>query len=159
MNLKETYIQYLIWWRHGRKTIFTNVHTEFGGGFEIDAMHITNSNRAYFYEIKTSIYDFKADIEKKRHKLLLNRSDKISIKPKYFYYVCHGFEILPEDVPEYSGLLVCSKSGLKKTKDAPILWDNPLSSEQLLFLYKKILHRYISKKFENWKELKKDFNK
>ena len=105
MNKTESAIQYLIRKHHNWGDVFPNVHLDRYGGSEVDALHITGKGYAHFYEIKCS----KADFKKKRHKLLLDRSYKINIKPKYFWYVCHGFEITPEEVPAYAGLLLLSK--------------------------------------------------
>lgn len=163
MNKLEGAIQYLIYRHHNFKRVFPNIHTELWGGSEVDALYLTSTNRVYFYEIKISKSDFKNDFKKKRHKQLLERDDSITIKPKHFYYVCHGFHITPEEVPEYAGLIICDKSGLntypQPAKKAPLLWREPLSPKETDFLQRKITQRYLrlyyESKLEEWYEYRK----
>ena len=143
MNDTETAIQYLIYRHHRFMRVFPNIHTDKWGGSEVDALYLTETNRAYFYEIKTTKSDFKADLKKPRHQLLLDRSSTINIKPKYFYYVCRGFGIGPEDVPEYAGLYLLNGRSLKLIKKAPTLWKDPLSQSNIDFINKKIIYRYL----------------
>lgn len=151
MNKKEAAIQWLIAHSHNFGTVIPNVHTDSYGGSEVDALYITNSGYVHFYEIKCSKSDFKNDFKKKRHQLLLSRSPKINIKPKYFWYVCHGFSITPNEVPEYAGLILISKYGSLEiyppAKQAPILFNEKLTPKQQQFINKKILHRYLNHKY------------
>ena len=143
---KESAIQYMIYRHHHWGKVIPNVHTERYGGSEVDALYLSSTNRAYFYEIKCSKSDFKADFKKKRHQMFLDRDDTMCIKPKYFYYVCHGFNISVEDIPEYAGLIIASefKNRLEIVKKAPLLWNDPLSEKDLMFIHTKILHRYLN---------------
>ena len=154
---KERAIQYLLYKHHNRQRVIPNVHTEKYGGSEVDALYLTSTNRAFFYEIKCSKSDFKADAKKKRHQQFLNRDESMNVKPKYFYYVCHGFDINAEDVPSYAGLYVCNKYGLELVKEAPLLWKAPLTTKNLEFLNKKIMYRYLDIKHKrgkkDWEEL------
>ena len=163
---KESAIQYLIYKHHNNGIVLPNIHTDVYGGSEVDAMYLTNTNRAYFYEIKCSKSDFKNDFKKKRHKLLLRRSEAVNIKPKYFYYVCYGFSINIEEIPEYAGLILCDKNGLQVypvAKKAPLLWKEPLTASNLAFINKKILYRYLNNKYldgyEDWKIIMNEENK
>lgn len=144
MNTKEAAIQYLIYRHHNFLRVIPNVHTDDWGGSEVDALYLTNSNRAYFYEIKTTYQDFKADLKKKRHKLLSGKNDTIKIKPKFFYYVCYGFGITGADVPEYAGLYLINGNGLKLIKKAPVLWKDALTQGNIDFIYSKVMHRYLN---------------
>jgi hypothetical protein len=157
---KESAIQYMLYCHHNFKTVIPNVHTDEHGGSEVDALYLTSTNRAYFYEIKCSKADFKADFKKKRHQLFLDRSDKMSIKPKHFYYVCYGFDISVEDVPEYAGLITCNKYGLTTVKNAPVLWKEPLTTQNLKFINTKIMHRYLNMRHkkgqDSWDEMREE---
>ena len=159
--MTEAIIQYLIYQHYGFKTVLPNVHTESWGGSEVDALYWTKSNRVYFFEIKLSRADLNADFKKKRHRRLLARDEGIKIKPKYFYYVCSGFDIIADEVPEYAGLILCEKYRLKvypsPEKKAPVLWKEPITQENILFLNEKIQHRFLrlvyKPKQEEWHNL------
>lgn len=150
MNKLECAIQCLLYSHHNRLSVFPNIHIDPWGGSEVDALYLTNTNRAYFYEIKVSKSDFMADRKKRRHIELLNRSNNVFVKPKHFYYVCYGFEIEDTEIPEYAGLIYCNNNGLifPAHKKAPILWKEPLDQNVLDFIYKKIKHRYLNMRHE-----------
>jgi len=146
MNIKESIIQYQVWRLHHFLNVFPNIHTDEWGGSEVDALYLTNTNRAYFYEIKCSKADFKNDLKKERHKLFLNRSSEIRVKPKHFIYLCYGF--IPElsEIPEYAGCYLVNDRFLidkyNPYKKPPILFKEPLTESNMVFLNKKIYTRY-----------------
>lgn len=146
--MTEKAIQYLIYQRYGFKRVLPNVHIEPWGGSEVDALYWTDSNRVYFFEIKISKLDFIVDFKKRRHQRLLARDEGLPIKPKYFYYVCHGFDITSQEVPEYAGLILCKGNRLvtypKPEKKAPVLWKEPITQENIDFLNKKIMYRFLN---------------
>ena len=158
MNKTEAAIQYLIYRHHNFKRVLTNVHTERWNGSEVDAFYWTDTDKAFFYEIKISKADFKNDMKKKRHQLLLDRNDTLFIKPKYFIYVCYGFEVWPSEIPEYAGLIYVRQQGLKvyegnslylkEIKKPPILWKESMTKENIVFLQTKIMHRYLKQRHE-----------
>jgi len=148
MNKTEAAIQYIIWQHHNRGLVLPNIHTDPYGGSEVDALYITDSGYPWFYEIKCSKADFKNDFKKKRHQLLLSRSNSIWIKPKHFFYVCHGFTITPEECPEYAGLIIQNKHGwldfYNPAKKAPLLFQERITPKQREFIDKKIMYRYLN---------------
>ena len=156
--MTEGMVQYHIYRHHDFKRVLPNIHTDRWGGSEVDALYWTNADRVYFYEIKLSKSDFKADLKKKRHYQLSARDEGMSIKPKYFWYVCSGFTISPTEIPEYAGLILCSDHGLKMypqpAKKAPLLWKEPITKDNIDFLNKKICRRFTQliykPKAEEW---------
>ena len=151
--MTEKIIQYLIYRYHNFKRVIPNVHTELWGGSEVDALYWTDSNRVWFYEIKLSKSDFKNDFKKKRHKQLLERDKNIIIKPKYFNYVCYGFNVLLEEIPDYAGLIMCNENRLmtypQPLKKAPLLWNEKLTQGNIDMLVNKITYRYLRSDYDN----------
>lgn len=113
---------------------------------EIDLLFISESGYPYFYEIKCSRADFKNDVYKRKHERLQQRDKSFPFKPKHFIYVCHGFEVAAEDVPEYAGLyVVTSNGGLLVKKKPPIMWKEVVTKDQLFKLYEKFYYRFKNK--------------
>ena len=108
---------------------------------EVDLLAITRAHRATIYEIKCSRADFFADKKKERHGQLLNRDDRIDLKPKYFIYVISGFSVTEDEIPEYAGLIDVSSGWMNQIKAPPCLWNIELPPEQRDFLYRKAIHR------------------
>lgn len=94
--------------------------------WESDYLAMTKSGYWYEVEVKISKADFKADFKKeKKHKTLQFRNAKHC--PNYYYYAVPEGLILPEEVPEYAGLIYISKHGYISTcKGAPMLHKNKL---------------------------------
>lgn len=169
MNKLEAAIQYALWAHHNFGQVLTNVHTSRRGGHEVDALFITGSNRATFYEIKISRSDFLADFKKPRHKMLLNRDEHLEVKPKHFIYVCYGFEPSADEIPEYAGCYCITNNFRLSLPDhykrpdcvekAPTLWTQPLTNDNLDFLRKKILHRYMNLQHAAGKELYRQYRR
>ena len=119
----------------GYRWIFPNANTI--TGYEADLIAVSSSMYAYEYEIKCSLSDFKNDLSKlekhaalsgsidtephpfipglsilKNKSMMRNRKYRIVFRdrrPKQFWYVIHGFELSPEEVPAYAGLMVAKQ--------------------------------------------------
>lgn len=78
--------------------VFPNTYL---GRFEADIFEITKSGYLYEYEVKISRADFKAEKKKtgKKEKLLSGE------RCNYFSYLVPEGLILPDEVPEYAGLV------------------------------------------------------
>jgi hypothetical protein len=126
-----------------------------GQGFsEIDVMGISGSGVIYEFEIKRSRADFFADIKNKKYKHTRmvegdaiwiydewkkgkrtgNKVKQMSL-PNRFYYVCEEGMILPEEVPQYAGLLyVIPPKEIQEIKPSKILHKNKAD----IAIYKRI---------------------
>ena len=160
-KMTESAMQYAIYLHGRRRRLYTNISP---GVNEWDAMHVSESGYPTCYEIKLSRSDFKADFKKPRHEMLLQRAEKIGyyhlgVLPKYVYYVCFGFNISEEDVPEYAGLMIVAPyGGICIEKVAPVLWKVKMTDEQERQIHNTLAYRYIYGKIEasrieyqNWK--------
>ncbi len=153
MKYTEGMIQALIWNRLHCQPLFCNVFT---GCNEWDALYISAAGYATGFEIKLSKSDLKADFKKPRHNMLLTRTPKSGLRfgpnlgtlIKHFYYVCAGFSIDVEDIPEYAGLMIVNKYGLSVGKNAPILWKEKVDGKTINGLYTTLGKRYMYKKLE-----------
>lgn len=149
--MTEKDIQFLLYKKHNYRSVYPNVHMDKGNGSEVDLLHLTKSGRAIFYEIKLSKQDFLADMKKPRHQDFTLRN--VSIKPKHFWYVIHGFEIDVEQIPEYAGCVkVVDKyyNRFEVIKNAPLLWKDPISLEDVIFIINKTSYRYINIFFKDY---------
>lgn len=162
-KMTEAMMQYALYQYGHLKPLYPNIHY---GCNEWDGLHISNAGYLTCYEIKLSRSDFKADFKKDRHYLLTERLEehpekmflKLGLLPKHVYYVCHGFKITEEDVPDYAGLLLVDERGFtRKVKDAPVLWKKKVTSEQIQGIYKTLANRYIYKKLEDQREKMHEF--
>lgn len=145
MKITEGMLQYELNRIHNFKPLYTNVTT---GCNEWDALYITEAGYAYGYEIKLSLSDFKADLKKHRHSLLLNHVLKmgrhsLGISIKHFYYVISGFDLKPSLLPEYSGLMEHTRYGIKIIKAAPTLWRDKVDVETLNNLNQTFARRHM----------------
>jgi len=114
----------------------------FGVGFsEADIFGISKSGFMYEYEIKCSKSDFKADFKKHHKHYRLENNDVINIysiwekgyitdktethivAPNRFYYACKDGLILPEEIPDYAGLVYISEL-LTEIKPAKLIHHN-----------------------------------
>ena len=78
--------------------------------WECDIISVTKSGYAQEFEIKRTLADYRADFNKKRkHKWLKANHGNI---PSRFWYVINGFDLRPDDVPEYAGLIKIDGSGI-----------------------------------------------
>ena len=104
---------------------------------ECDVISISKSDYIYEYEIKISRSDFKADFNKKKHKLMLERDctkDRIIKEnnimitdtwyqtPNYFNFVVPNGLVSIDEIPEYSGLIYVDNMGkFEIIKKAPLI--------------------------------------
>lgn len=104
---------------------------------ECDVISISKSNYIYEYEIKISRSDFKADFNKEKHKLMLERNctkvrmikeDNQKIKEtlyltcNYFNFVVPTGLVTRDEIPEYAGLIYMDENlKFEIIKKAPIL--------------------------------------
>jgi len=104
---------------------------------ECDVISISKSNYIYEYEVKISKSDFKADFNKPKHKLMLERrcvkdrlikenneivKDTLYLTPNYFNFVVTTGLVSVEDVPEYAGLIYCDENlNFEVIKKAPLI--------------------------------------
>jgi len=122
---------------------------------ECDFFCITKTGYAIEIEIKISRSDYKADLKKtQKHEKYGDKTK--TYKPNRFYYAVPNGLILPEEIPEYAGLIYVDGWNLKVVKNAPLLHKNK-PMEKIVFvkqLLTKYYYRYmeIMKKYEirNW---------
>jgi len=104
---------------------------------ECDVISISKANYIYEYEVKISRSDFKADFNKEKHKLMLERrcvkdrlikennqmvKDTLYLTPNYFNFVVPTGLVSVEDVPEYAGLIYCDENlNFEVIKKAPLI--------------------------------------
>jgi hypothetical protein len=104
---------------------------------ECDVISISKSNYIYEYEIKVSRSDFKADFNKEKHKLMLERKctktkmikennqkvkDTLYLTCNYFNFVVPAGLVTIEEVPDYAGLIYIDEDfNFKIIKKAPLL--------------------------------------
>ena len=116
--MNEKFLQKKIWhWRikHGHKLVVPNSRLFYG---ESDVLSITKTDFAYTHEIKISKSDFKAEFNGvNRCKWLWHDTLKKVFEskkyyaasavqvPNYYLFVCPDGLILPEEIPEYAGLV------------------------------------------------------
>lgn len=108
-------------------------------GWESDKLIETSSGLIYEFEIKISKADFKNDFKSKKKKhLILEGKEMQKKRPNYFYYAVPKGLIVPEDVPEYAGLIyVMPDDGefkfnyLQMAKMAPKLHNEKYSDDDL----------------------------
>ena len=97
------------------------------GGYEADVYKISKAGITTEFEIKISKSDFKVDFSKgfiKYDGTTINKHDLISQgkRTNKFYFVVPEGLILKEEVPEYAGLIYCTKEGyLKVIKNSKLL--------------------------------------
>ena len=156
MNKIEGLAYYYISMRHRFKWVYPNVYIDEN---EVDLLHITDSGYAYFYEVKASLSDFRNDLKKPRHKLLLERSGKLLLKPKQFIYLTYGFEIPPDEIPEYAGVLRLSKYGVNSYKNGdkvtPTIFNEKVPQGVINTLNQKMIYRYMDKRIKLTKNIRK----
>jgi hypothetical protein len=148
--------------------------------WEADMFSVTSSSYAYEIEVKVSISDFKADFKKPKHHLFKKRKQshvvipagdgwimdkgiemrfsRIDVKqvghktmPNVFYYACPYGLISAMDIPDYAGLIYCSKEHYPATyhkviKKAPYLHKDPFNAKTMLF--DKYYWGYINQRIE-----------
>lgn len=103
---------------------------------ECDVISISKSNYIYEYEIKISRSDFKADFNKEKHKLMLEKrcfvidetDDILYLTSNYFYFVVPEKLISIDEIPEYSGLIYFTDGIFKIIKKAPMIHKTKASS-------------------------------
>lgn len=104
---------------------------------ECDVISISKSNYIYEYEIKISRSDFKADFNKDKHKLMLERNctkirmikennqkvkDTLYLTSNYFYFVVPVGLVSIDEIPEYAGLIYMDTNlNFEIIKKAPLL--------------------------------------
>lgn len=104
---------------------------------ECDVISISKSNYIYEYEIKISRSDFRADFNKDKHKLMLERKgtktrmikenntkvkDTLYLTCNYFNFVVPTGLVTIEEVPEYAGLIYMDENlNFEIIKKAPLL--------------------------------------
>jgi hypothetical protein len=104
---------------------------------ECDVISISKSNYIYEYEIKISRSDFKADFNKDKHKLMLERKctkvrmikennekvkDTLYLTCNYFNFVVPTGLVTTEEIPEYAGLIYMDENlNFEIIKKAPLL--------------------------------------
>ena len=104
---------------------------------ECDVISISKSNYIYEYEIKISRSDFKADFNKEKHKLMLERKctktrmikennekvkDTLYLTPNYFHFVVPTGLVTIDEIPEYAGLIYMDTDlNFEIIKKAPLL--------------------------------------
>lgn len=118
--------------------------------WESDFVGLTHSNYIHEFEIKTNLADFYADTNKKsKHQLLrmfYKSPSPTYMIPKRFYYVINGFWLNQSEVPEWSGLLICTPGGQIKTiKRAPDLPATQVVANDLIKLSTSLSYRYFEK--------------
>lgn len=114
-------------------------------GWEADAIYVRPNLYSTEFEIKTTLADYRNDVKKVwKHDVLSNKI--VADKPNRFFYV------LPlgmgEAVPAYSGLIeyefveetVC----IRKTKKAPLLHKEPMSTKNMYQMFGSLSGRYFS---------------
>ncbi len=93
--------------RYLKKWLFRNSHiyifpNVYAWSWESDLISLTRFGYSYEYEIKLDYHDFVKDFNKHQ------KHDKLRIGqecPNYFSYVVPSELVLPEDIPEYCGLI------------------------------------------------------
>jgi len=104
---------------------------------ECDVISISKSDYIYEYEIKISRSDFRADFNKDKHKLMLERKgtktrmikennqmvkDTLYLTCNYFNFVVPTGLVTAEEVPEYAGLIYMDENlNFEIIKKAPLL--------------------------------------
>ena len=104
---------------------------------ECDVISISKSDYIYEYEIKISRSDFKADFNKEKHKLMLERKctkeimikenkemikDTLYLTSNYFHFVTPTGLVSIDDIPEYAGLIYMDENlNFEVIKKAPLL--------------------------------------
>lgn len=104
---------------------------------ECDVISISKSNYIYEYEIKVSRSDFRADFNKDKHKLMLERKgtktrmikennekvkDTLYLTCNYFNFVVPTGLVTIDEVPEYAGLIYMDENlNFEIVKKAPLL--------------------------------------
>lgn len=155
MNKIEGLAYYFITLRHRFKWVYPNVYIDRN---EVDLLYITDSGYAYFYEVKASLSDFRNDLRKPRHKLLLEKSEKLKLKPKYFIYLTYGFEIPLNELPPYAGAMLLTKYGLRNyehKKEWPIIYNEKVPKDIQNRIQEKMIFRYMDKLRKLTKNIRK----
>lgn len=104
---------------------------------ECDVISVSKSDYIYEWEIKISRSDFRADFNKDKHKLMLERNctksrmikegntkvkDILYLTCNYFNFVVPTGLVTIEEVPEYAGLIYMDESlNFNIIKKAPLL--------------------------------------
>lgn len=118
-------------------------------GWESDLLCTDSQNLCYEFEIKTSRSDFRADMRKKKHRVLSGKKE--GRKPNFFFYVVPEGEFDGVVIPEHAGLYsynsyYCSGRGFvtefKLIKKAPKLTEGALSIYEENKLLRAVYFKY-----------------
>jgi hypothetical protein len=141
----------------------------FGIDWESDFFCVNREGWAFEFEVKVSRSDFKADLKKKRHQILLsglnipqwnaNYTGRVkNFIPNRFYYVVPKGLVTLAELPEYAGLIEV-ENYLNFTKRAPFIHRRKLELRKTLC--DKFFHRYLEQRRKtalmefDYKQLKK----
>lgn len=121
--------------------------------WEADLLSATRAWLVHEYEIKLSLSDYRADANKEWKHDVLKRKYKENYplkSPNYFWYVVYGFDLTPQDVPTYAGLIEIAWHGgwgrhyVKVLKKAPRLHGDKLNKK-----VREKLAKWLSYKLKN----------
>lgn len=136
--------------RKGRGLFRFAVPNVYFYSWESDFIGVTRSNYIHEFEIKTSLADFNADVNKKaKHQLLrmfYKSPSQTHMIPKRFYYAVSGFWVEVSSVPDFAGLIMITPSGYTKViKRAPDLPAVAVVDKDLVKLATSLSYRYFEK--------------
>jgi hypothetical protein len=143
-------------------------------GYEADMISISNAGYATEHEIKISLADYRKDRDKRNKHASLSGATRPTLdiqgkaihvltdapkdrdwnnayrchperRPKFFYYVVHGF--LPTDLPAYAGLMVylpheSERRAFHIHTPAPALKAQPVEQRYIDIAHRNALYRY-----------------
>lgn len=117
--------------------------------WEADLISATNSWLVHEYEVKVSRSDFLADANKRHKHRLLETATYPPRLPNYFWYAINGFDVTPDEVPAYAGLLRVDPEKVwwervTVVKSAPRLHTHKLAEKRRLDIA-----RWLSYKLKN----------
>jgi len=146
MEYTEKSIQRMIRSRYANssKYIIENLYF-FSRDWESDMFIVKTNGYIYEVEIKISVSDFKADLNKTNKHTTLKLGQ---FKPNKFFYCIPESLVDKVDVPDYAGLIIISQSlGCCTRKEAPFLHKNKLEVDSKIA--QKMYNRWRSAIVDN----------
>ena len=118
---EELMRQHLLSFRSTARYVLQNLYVF---GWESDILFLSKSGFWTEIEIKVSRSDFKADAKNKieKHKILSTKDNHF--KPNQFFYAIPKGLVLPDEIPEYAGLLEIRNRGFHPEIKIPAIPDH-----------------------------------
>lgn len=116
---EELMQQHLLSFRSTARYVLQNLYVF---GWESDILFLSKSGFWTEIEIKVSRSDFKADAKNKieKHSILSTKDNHF--KPNQFFYAVPKGLVLPDEIPEYAGLLEIRNRGFHPEIKIPAPW-------------------------------------